>query len=90
MLASGTGAATCMDLRNTSRLALLDSKLALSNAKLERRDLPLLVSDALLSLLLRFNELWSGEEAPVMWESPSLPSAPARECSAQDDEVFIG
>lgn len=64
MLGSGVGAANCADFLNTSKLALFDSKLARSRAKLDRRD-RLLLSDARLSLLLRFKEDANGEEPPV-------------------------
>lgn len=77
MLGSGEGAASCADRLNTSKLALLDSKLALSSAKLERLDLLLLASDARLSLLLRFKDSAIAEETPVAWEWPSLSSVTA-------------
>ena len=77
MLGSGEGAASCADRLKTSRLALLDSKLALSSAKLERLDLLLLASDARLSLLLRFKDSAIAEETPVACEWPSLSSVTA-------------
>ncbi len=76
MVGSGEGAANCADRLKTSKLARFDSKLALSRAKLDRRDLLLLTSDALLSLLLRFNDPAIGEDMPVTGaEWPSLDSA---------------
>ena len=65
MLGSGEGAASWVDRLKTSRLALFDSKLALSKAKLDRLDLLLPASDARLSLLLRFKDPPVGEEMPV-------------------------
>lgn len=77
-LLSGMGAAICPDRLNISRLARFDSKLALSSAKLDRRDLLLLASEARLSLLLlRFKDPAIGEEVPVAWEWLSLFSVTA-------------
>lgn len=77
MLGPGEGAAIWAERLKTSKLALFDSKLALSKAKLDRLDLLLLASDARLSLLLRFKDAAVGEEMPVTLECPSLSSVAA-------------